>query len=212
MFLNLLYRALKRDDSVPRLRAFIKRILQVSYSHQFIISIILFIYDIMGCLVCMQVCLSSPPQLACGLLFLASELFKMRPELLIFPKESKQYVEDEDDDEEEHYDDVVEEEDAAAPGAIQPAADRPESEKASELEKSQPSTWVHRKNSQLKQNNRIGYDHMARNPTYARAEQSGGYWEMKLLTDHFHPSVNPISFFFLFKSNSSKLNNIHVIL
>lgn len=175
IFLNLLYRTLKRDDSVARLRAFVKRILQVS--------------------------LSSPPQLACGLLYLTSELLKLRPELLIFPKEARQFIDDDDDDEEEHYDDVVEEdaENENASGEHQAETEKPEMEKSeteepeiekSETEELKSSTWVHRKNAQSKQNNRIGYDAMARNPIFARAEQSGGFWEMKQLKDHFHPSVN----------------------
>merc|ERR1712071_208955 len=68
-----------------------------------------------------------------------------------------------------------------------PETEKPETEKP-ETEKPQSSTWVHRKNIQSK-NTRIGYDAMARNPTFARAEQSGGFWEVKQLTDHFHPSV-----------------------
>ena len=196
MFLNLLYRTLKRDDSVSRLRAFIKRILQV--------------------------CLSSPPQLACGLLYLTSELFKMRPELMIFPQETKQFVEDDDDDEEEHYDDVIEEdaenattapvaenqEESEKPEAEESDTENPETEKPEtekpETEKPQSSTWVHRKNIQSK-NTRIGYDAMARNPTFARAEQSGGFWEVKQLTDHFHPSVNLHS---IFHTNTTNVNLI----
>lgn len=61
MFLNLLYRVLKRDESLSRLRTFVKRILQV--------------------------CLSCPPQLGCALLYLVSELIKFRPELQNFPNE-----------------------------------------------------------------------------------------------------------------------------
>jgi len=171
IFLNLLYRTLKRDDSIPRLRAFVKRILQV--------------------------CLSSPPQLACGLLYLTSELFKLRPELVIFPKEVKQFVDDDDDDE-EHYEDVIEEDSENPIASVEQQkeiensdTEQPETEKP-ETEKPISSTWVHRKITQSSQSNRNGYDTMARNPIFARAEQSGGFWEMKQLADHFHPSVNLI--------------------
>ncbi|XP_059352378.1 CCAAT/enhancer-binding protein zeta-like isoform X2 [Daphnia carinata] len=155
MFLNLLYRALKRDESLPRLRTFVKRILQV--------------------------CLACPPQLACALLYLVSELIKSRPQLQNFPKDviTKEYVE-EDDDDEEHYKDVDnddEEEDAA------------KKDGTGNEEKTVTSTWVHRKGSQSKLKPKSAYDPFARNPMYARAEMSGGMWEINLLTNHFHPSV-----------------------
>ncbi|KZS20710.1 CCAAT/enhancer-binding protein zeta [Daphnia magna] len=157
MFLNLLYRALKRDESLPRLRTFVKRILQV--------------------------CLACPPQLACALLYLVSELIKSRPQLQNFPKDiiTKEYVE-EDDDDEEHYKDVDnddEEEDAAKEDATREGND----------EQTVTSTWVHRKGSHSKLKSKLAYDPFARNPMYARAEMSGGMWEINLLTNHFHPSV-----------------------
>lgn len=158
MFLNLLYRALKRDESLPRLRTFVKRILQV--------------------------CLACPPQLACALLYLVSELIKSRPQLQNFPKDiiTKEYVE-EDDDDEEHYKDVDnddEEEDAAKEDATREGND----------EQTVTSTWVHRKGSHSKLKSKLAYDPFARNPMYARAEMSGGMWEINLLTNHFHPSVS----------------------
>lgn len=160
MFLNLLYRALKRDESVSRLRTFVKRILQV--------------------------CLTCPPQLACGLLYLVSELFKTRPELKSFPKEvTKQYIE-EDDDEEEHYKDVEDEEDAVKENGTDAARDAATNQEDGEKKK---STWVHRNNVQSKSISKMGYDPHARNPLFGRAEQSGGLWEMQLLVNHFHPSV-----------------------
>ncbi len=84
MFLNLLFRALKRDESLPRLRCFVKRILQV--------------------------CLSCPPPLSCGLLYLVSELLKERPEIrMLIPDIAVSTVTlDGDDDEEEYYKDVDE--------------------------------------------------------------------------------------------------------
>lgn len=157
MFLNLLFRALKRDESLPRLRSFMKRILQV--------------------------CLSCPPQLSCGFLYLVSELLKIRPGLRVFPKEVKQYVADDDeDDEEEHFKDIDGDDEEGEPEASS-------SKQAEEKEKALSSTWIHRKNVQTKAASRMGYDAMARNPIFGRAEQSGGLWEMNPLTTHFHPSV-----------------------
>merc|ERR1719468_1032816 len=87
MFLNLLYKAIKGDTSVPRVRAFMKRLLQV-ISYQ-------------------------PSHLVCGLLFLMSEITKGRPEIVTeIPKAESADADDkfvdDDDDEEEHYKDVTE--------------------------------------------------------------------------------------------------------
>ena len=168
MFLNLLYRVLKRDESLPRLRTFVKRILQV--------------------------CLCCPPQLGCALLYLVSELIKFRPELTNFPKEitTKEYVGEDDDDEEEHYKDVDDEDehfkdaDEGEEGSVK----EDETDANQEKENKGSSTWVHRKISHSKSKSKSTYDPLARNPLFARAEQSGGMWELNLLTNHFHPSVS----------------------
>lgn len=152
MFLNLLFQSLKRDESLPRLRAFIKRILQV--------------------------CLFSPAQLTCGLLYLVSEIFKLRPEARLFPSASVPSFAG-DDDEEEHYEDIIVDQETVQ-------IDKP----VDAEEKAASSTWLHRDNSKVKQSSRVGYDALARNPLYARAEQSGGYWEMNMISNHFHPSVS----------------------
>lgn len=186
MFLNLLYRALKRDDSLSRQRMFIKRILQV--------------------------CLSSPPQFACGLLYLVSELIKVRPVLKTFQREEQKYVE-EDEDEEEHYKDVDDEEeeedssnkvvtentvkenmskvDTATKDESKEDAKSNTNEHASKPQNNEQvkSTWIHRVNSNSQKNSRVGYDPLARNPLFGRAEESGGLWELQLLSNHFHPSV-----------------------
>jgi len=91
MFLNLLYKALKSDPSLHRVKAFIKRLLQI--------------------------CEYQPSHLICGLLFLISELIRARPELgtirsVLQETESadvQKFEEDSDDD--EHYEDVKEESD-----------------------------------------------------------------------------------------------------
>ena len=85
MFLNLLYKAMKADSSTPRLRAFVKRLLQI-ISYQ-------------------------PSHLVCGLLFLLSELAKVKPEITALAEETVQATADkfDDSDEEEHYEDVDEE-------------------------------------------------------------------------------------------------------
>lgn len=190
MFLNLLFTSLKRDDSVARQRAFVKRILQVS--------------------------LTCPPQLACGLLYLVSELLKTKPELNSFRQQPTQFGE-EDDDDEEHYEDADDEAAIDEEDADQNAGDRDEEAAATEDKQAAASdqgstaeipadkdgvvssTWIHRNNAQTKAG-RKGYDPLARNPMYARAEESGGFWEMLVLAEHHHPSVSV--------TNEPKLRNL----
>jgi ribosome biogenesis protein MAK21 len=65
MYLNLVYRALKSDDSIPRIRAFVKRL-------------------------CQTISIANVP-LICGSLFLLSELFNQTPSLwtIVTEKEMK---------------------------------------------------------------------------------------------------------------------------
>jgi len=89
MFLNLLYKALKSDPSIDRVKAFIKRLLQV--------------------------CEYQPSHLICGLLYLMSELIRARPELISIRNvlQEAETVDtekfDEDSDEDEHYEDAKDE-------------------------------------------------------------------------------------------------------
>ena len=91
MFLNLLYKAIKADPSVTRIRAFMKRLLQV-VSYQ-------------------------PSHLVCGLLFLMSEVTRARPEIVMerVARDAGAEVADmegdkfaDDSDEEEHFQDADE--------------------------------------------------------------------------------------------------------
>jgi len=89
MFLNLLYKALKSDPSLERVKAFIKRLLQI--------------------------CEYQPSHLICGLMFLMSELIRARPELVsirnvlrdVEKVDTEKFEGDSDDD--EHYEDVKDE-------------------------------------------------------------------------------------------------------
>jgi hypothetical protein len=98
---------------------------------------------------------------------------------------TKEYVaeDDDDDEEEEHYKDVDDDDEE------EKTVEENETDTNKEGEKKETSTWVHRKISQSKLKSKSTYDPLARNPLYARAEQSGGMWELHLLTNHFHPSV-----------------------
>jgi ribosome biogenesis protein MAK21 len=95
---------------------------------------------------------------------------------------------DYDDDEEEHYVDaddetVVENKDVSSPPQLEE-----EDDENSQADDNINSTWIHRNNAQIRQTGK-GYDPMSRNPMYARAELSGGFWELQLLAEHNHPSV-----------------------
>jgi ribosome biogenesis protein MAK21 len=88
MFLNLLYRALKADVSIKRVKAFVKRLLQVIHLHE--------------------------PPFICGVLYLVNELITTFPtikSMLSTPEDNG------DDSGEEHYDDVAEDGEAKVEGA-----------------------------------------------------------------------------------------------
>lgn len=82
MFLSLLCRALEKDNNVPRIRCFIKRLLQV--------------------------CLHTPVTLLCGILCLISHIMQKKPELMAIEMKITLNF-DFDDEQEEHYEDVKEE-------------------------------------------------------------------------------------------------------
>uniref|UniRef100_A0A6Q2YD33 CCAAT/enhancer-binding protein zeta n=1 Tax=Esox lucius TaxID=8010 RepID=A0A6Q2YD33_ESOLU len=116
MFLNLIYKSLKADIVLRRVKAFVKRLLQVSCEQN--------------------------STFACGALFLVSEVMKSRPGLKLLLQEDgdceeekfKDLKEEEDDDdEEERFVDADKEEE-------EPSEKRPE-----EL-KPMASSWVHHQN------------------------------------------------------------------
>lgn len=84
MYLNLLYRSLKADISIQRVKAFVKRLLQIIHLHE--------------------------PPFICGVLYLINELIITFPSI----KTMLSTPEDNDSDSgEEHYEDVPHEEEAA---------------------------------------------------------------------------------------------------
>ena len=167
LFLNLLYKSMKKDSSVKRTTAFVKRILQV--------------------------CQFLPPQLTCGCLFLVSEVARARPEVRATltsaaaapdtPSSARVFSDgaESDDDGEEHYTDVKED----------GSEIEDEEEKRIAPVKVKPS-WVHIKN-QARGSHRnksapgLSYDPYHRNPLCG-AERSP-LFELNVLARHFHPSV-----------------------
>uniref|UniRef100_A0A224Z074 Ribosome biogenesis protein MAK21 n=1 Tax=Rhipicephalus zambeziensis TaxID=60191 RepID=A0A224Z074_9ACAR len=181
MFLNLLYKSLKRDTENNRVKAFLKRLLQA--------------------------CLYRSPHLACGILFLVSEVVKLRPTLLDArtfddsPKdEAPEHAVEMDDNESdgEHYDDAPDDSDEGeSSGAIKPSRSGSSGNPTGTTgEKQSAASWVHTKlttvdesgTPTVERRRRTGYDPLARNPLYCGAEFCPA-WELRHLSRHYHPSV-----------------------
>ncbi|KAK2527063.1 hypothetical protein Q9966_010522, partial [Columba livia] len=158
MFLNLVYKSLKADVVLRRVKAFVKRLLQVTCGHM--------------------------PPFICGTLYLLSELLKVKPELRV---QLQDHVES--DDEECFKDQEEAEEDEEK---FVDADKGVESEERSTMENSaktndSTASWVHHLNMRGRKRG-TSYDPMHRSPLYCGAE-STSLWELKKLSEHFHPSV-----------------------
>ncbi|KAG0410280.1 hypothetical protein HPB47_012597 [Ixodes persulcatus] len=172
LFLNLLYRALKRDEEDRRVKAFLKRVLQA--------------------------CLYQTPHLACGMLVLVSEVLKIRPKLLETrsfdttardaPPTNGIAGDADDDSEDEHYEDAPDDSDDDESSAPKPVS------KEAPAATAPKSSWVHTvsastsRSSEGKPRAPRGYEPLARNPLYCGAEHSAA-WELRHLSQHHHPTV-----------------------
>ncbi|NWH56934.1 CEBPZ protein, partial [Geococcyx californianus] len=160
MFLNLVYKSLKADVVLRRVKAFVKRLLQVT-------------------------CGQMPPFI-CGTLYLLSELLKVKPELRV------QLQDHMESDDEECFKDQEEAEEGEEKFVD---ADKGEGrEEKSTMENSaktnnsnSTASWVHHLNMGGRKSG-ASYDPMHRSPLYCGAE-STSLWELKKLSEHFHPSV-----------------------
>ncbi|CAL1536969.1 unnamed protein product [Lymnaea stagnalis] len=186
IFMNLLFKSLRSDVVDRRIKAFVKRILQV-YSPQ-------------------------PPHIVCGVLILLSQILKDKSGLVrrSFKGEGAWL-----DDEEERFVDIPDpddlandpEEDREKPGGDEKELDEGDkvnagkkgavsvgvpsntgkSGHAGQMGGKTQGSWVHR-------NNFGGpgrwseYDPYGRNPLYARAELEC-LWELQHLVQHYHPTV-----------------------
>ncbi|KAM7368335.1 hypothetical protein PAMP_014562 [Pampus punctatissimus] len=160
MFLNLLYKSLKADIVLRRVKAFVKRLLQVSAEQS--------------------------ASFACGALFLVSEVMKAKPSLKMLlqeygdgeEEEFKDLAEekdddDDDDDEEERFVD----------------ADKLEEGTSAKAEEVKPTaSWVHHQNMEGRKSQQ-SYDPLHRNPLFCSADHTT-LWEIQRLALHFHPSVS----------------------
>lgn len=164
MFLNLIYKSLKADIMLRRVKAFVKRLLQVT-------------------------CTQMPPFI-CGALYLVSEILKAKPDLRSqlddHPESDEEnFVDVGDDSDDEKFTDADKE--TATDAVEEVEAKEAEPENSAETEKPKAASWVHFDNlkggKQLKT-----YDPFSRNPLFCGAEHTN-LWELRKLSEHFHPSV-----------------------
>uniref|UniRef100_A0A8C4Y2W1 CCAAT/enhancer-binding protein zeta n=2 Tax=Gopherus evgoodei TaxID=1825980 RepID=A0A8C4Y2W1_9SAUR len=160
MFLNLVYKSVKADVVLRRVKAFVKRLLQVT-------------------------CGQMPPFI-CGALYLVSEIMKIKPGLRV---QLQDHVESE---EEEHFHDLEEaeeDEEKFTDADKETAAERKNMMESSVKgdNTNSAASWVHHQNMSGGKNSSC-YDPLHRNPLFCGAE-STSLWELKKLSEHFHPSV-----------------------
>ena len=186
LFLNLLYRSMKGDESEARVAAFVKRLLQVAMGRS--------------------------AAFLCGCLYLVSEVSQKHAGLhgMMTRRDWKAV-----DDEEEHFTDVKDDDDdeGTSPsfnGAAPHAEVRAEEEKDEDDEEvdddedgvseESPSgsastrsprmngSTAHSSSSTSKPRASLCYDPNKREPLYAHANLSA-LWELTVLLQHYHPSV-----------------------
>ncbi|XP_047638229.1 CCAAT/enhancer-binding protein zeta [Phacochoerus africanus] len=164
MFLNLVYKSLKADIVLRRVKAFVKRLLQVT-------------------------CEQMPPFI-CGALYLVSEILKAKPglrsQLDDHPEsDGEENFIDIDDEETEKFTDADKETETDTAGKVE--VEETVSERHVETKKLESASWVHFDN--LKGGKQLNtYDPFSRNPLFCGAENTS-LWELKKLSEHFHPSV-----------------------
>ncbi|CAM9883393.1 unnamed protein product [Lampetra fluviatilis] len=174
MFLNLLYKSLKADVVARRVKAFVKRLLQVA---------------------CAQ-----SAAFVCAALLLVSEVLRMRPELrsILDTRADSDDEEHFEDAAEEDEVDVKERAKGASGAFSKPGVTESNPEAGAEGEagksaaparagSSACASWVHHRN---RDGDRTGglYDPAHRNPLYCSADKAS-LWELRLLANHYHPSA-----------------------
>ncbi|XP_028713731.1 CCAAT/enhancer-binding protein zeta [Peromyscus leucopus] len=164
MFLNLVYKSLKADVMLRRVKAFVKRLLQIT-------------------------CTQMPPFI-CGALYLVSEILKAKPDLRSQlddhpDSDEENFVDVGDDSDVEKFTDADKETEVDAVKEV--GAEDTGTVSVTEAEKPKAASWVHFDNlkggKQLKT-----YDPFSRNPLFCGAENTS-LWELRKLSEHFHPSV-----------------------
>ncbi|KAF6320952.1 CCAAT enhancer binding protein zeta [Rhinolophus ferrumequinum] len=153
MFLNLVYKSLKADIVLRRVKAFVKRLLQVT-------------------------CAQMPPFI-CGTLYLVSEILKAKPglrsQLDDHPEsdDEENFIDIKDDEDIEKFTDADKETDAVKKVETEETV----SDSHKEAKKSESASWVHFDN--LKGGKQLNtYDPFSRNPLFCGAENTS-CWELK---------------------------------
>ncbi|XP_063773645.1 CCAAT/enhancer-binding protein zeta [Pseudophryne corroboree] len=154
MFLNLLFKSMKVDVVLRRVKAFVKRLLQVT---------------------CCQ-----KPSFICGALYLVSEIFKLKPGLKILLEENGE------NDEEEHFRDLPDDDDDNGT-SIQDEQERGNNTDNETSGNVASASWIHQQTLQGI-NKASHYDPLNRNALFCGADNTS-LWELKKLSEHFHPSV-----------------------
>ena len=196
MFLNLVYRSMKADPVVNRVKSFVKRLLQV--------------------------CAVMPANFVCGALLVVSEAADAKPSLKALMQQAEELdeeenfedVKDSDDEEEVDEEDDDEEEDSSNDDDenFQDAPDSDESDAEedgeasrrkkdvakikAELAAAQAKTEEKKKSTSAALSipkvagkaTQAGYDMKKREPLYSGAETTC-LWEIVCLAKHYHPSV-----------------------
>ncbi|XP_076990111.1 CCAAT/enhancer-binding protein zeta [Tamandua tetradactyla] len=165
MFLNLVYKSLKADIVLRRVKAFVKRLLQVT-------------------------CEQTPPFI-CGALYLVSEIIKVKPGLRsqldnhLESDDEENFIDIGDDEDIEKFTDADKEMETETIRKVE--KEKTASESHMKTKNRELASWVHFDN--LKGGKQLNtYDPFSRNPLFCGAENTS-LWELKKLSEHFHPSV-----------------------
>lgn len=159
MFINLMFKALSKDSNTARVKAFIKRLLQV--------------------------CLYSSVPLVCSLLYMISHVISRRKFSLFAGNIEPQNdafaaysLKENEDDYEENYIDADKEENKNEEDKVE-----------EQEEKKPLRGWLHcEMNRRTSSAWSSLYNPMARNPAYSGADKTA-YIELLYLSKHFHPTV-----------------------
>jgi len=153
MFLNIIYKSMKSDPAINRIKAFFKRLLQVASCEE--------------------------PNFVCGLLYLLSEVIKLKPGI----KGLVMQPEEEDDD--EHFQDI-DENNFTAPNESEISHRKTEVNVEDRTSNEKRKRGWNFRDQEVK---RTEYDISGRNPLFCGAHFSSA-WEVHPLLKHYHPSVN----------------------
>ena len=158
-FLNLLFRSIKKDYSKARVKAFVKRLLQIC-------------------------CYQSPPFVS-GALCLLSEVYREKPDLMNLKNLSENF--DDGDEHFKDVDPESDNEKEIKKEVEKQKVYESDSEEVNKLEEMPVSSWIHRKNLQTVPVETM-YVPSHRNPLYCQAETTP-LWELQRLSFHYHPTV-----------------------